>query len=86
MSHTGPDDQAEAHRQAAAATEHHAKSEHHHPEHKSSGGGAYDTATGHGADASESSFFVRHRSKLAAGLMIVLALIFFTFVFGFIRF
>lgn len=83
MSHSGPDDQAEAHRQAAAATEHHAKS-HHHPEHKSSGGGAYDKTSAHGPDASESSFFVRYRSGLAAGVMIVLAVIFFTFVFGFI--
>jgi|GEM_PF-2872619 len=86
MSHSGPDDQAEAHRQAAAATEHHAKSAHHDPVHKSSGGGAYDKPSGHDAEASESSFFVRHRSKMAAGLMVVLAAIFFTFVFGLIRF
>jgi hypothetical protein len=87
MSHPAPDDEAERHRQAAAATEHHATSGHHHPEHKSSGGGAYDKPTGgHGQEQNESTFFVRHRGKVAAGLMVVLAIIFFTFVFGFIRF
>ena len=83
MSHPGPDDEAERHRQAAAATERHHQPEHHHPHHASSGGGAYDRPSA-GSD-SESTFFVRHRSKLAAGLMVVLAVIFFTFVFGFIR-
>jgi hypothetical protein len=86
MSHPGTDDEAERHRQAAAATEHHHKAEHHHPGHKSSGGGAYDKPSGNGAEASEASFFVRHRSKMAAGLMVVLAVIFFMFVFGAIRF
>ena len=84
MSHPAPDDEAARHRQAAAATEHHAKAAHHHPDHKSSGGGAYDKPTAH--SDSESTFFVRHRGKLAAGVMVVAIIIFFTFVFGFIRF
>ena len=81
MSHAGPDDEAERHRQAAAATERHHKPGHHHSSHPSSGGAAYDQL-----ERDEATFFVRHRSKLAAGLMIALAIIFFTFVFGFIRF
>ena len=87
MSHPGNDDEAERHRQAAAATEHHDTRSHHRAEHKSSGGGAYDKSTaGRGQEANEATFFVRHRSKMAAGLMVVAAVIFFTFVLGFIRF
>jgi hypothetical protein len=79
---------AERHRQAAEATERHSK-QHHEPKHDSSGGSAYGTSVHHTGDSqedNEASFFIRHRSKLAAGVLVVLAVIFFTFVFGFIRF
>jgi hypothetical protein len=79
---------AERHRQAAEATEVHSK-KHHEPKHDSSGGSAYGASVSHGGDQleqNEASFFVRHRSKLAAGFLVVLAVIFFTFVFGFIKF
>ena len=47
---------------------------------------AYDAPRAVDTEQNEATFFVRHRSKLAAGLMVVLAVIFFTFVFGYIRF
>lgn len=77
---------AERHRQAAEATERHSK-HHHEPKHDSSGGSAYGASV-HSGDVqedNEASFFIRHRSKLAAGFLIVLSIIFFTFVFGLIR-
>ncbi len=68
---------AERHRAAAAATEKHAKHAHHGKHHAD-----------HSADAfehDEATFFTRHRSKLAAGVMIVVATIFFVMVAGVIR-
>jgi hypothetical protein len=69
---------AERHRAAAAATEPHArKSSHHGKSHAD-----------HSADAfehEEATFFARHRSKLAAGVMIVVATIFFVMVAGVIH-
>ena len=79
---------AERHRQAAEATERHSK-QHHEPKHDSSGGSAYGASVSNRDDRlehNEATFFVRHRSKLAASFLIVLAIIFFTFVFGFFRF
>jgi hypothetical protein len=78
---------AERHRQAAEATERHGK-QHHEPKHDSSGGSAYGASVHHSGDRledSEASYFVRHRSALAAGVLIVLSIIFFTFVFGLFR-
>jgi hypothetical protein len=68
---------AERHRAAAAATETHAKHPHHATHHAD-----------HSADAferDEATFLTRHRSKLAAGVMIVVATIFFVMVAGVIR-
>jgi hypothetical protein len=68
---------AERHRAAAAATEKHTKHAHHAKHHAD-----------HSADAfehDEATFFTRHRSKLAAGVMIVVATIFFVMVAGVIR-
>ena len=62
---------AEQHRQQAAATEVHAK---HHPKHRHSGSG-----DGRPADA-EATFFIRHRTRLAAIAMTVIAIIFFSVV------
>ncbi len=79
---------AERHRQAAEATERHSK-QHHEPKHDSSGGSAYGASVSNRDDRlehNEATFFVRHRSKLAAGLLIVLATMFFLLMIGFIRF
>ncbi len=68
---------AERHRAAAAATETHKKHPHHSKHHAD-----------HTADTfeqNEATFFTRHRSKLAAGVMIVVATIFFVTVAGVIR-
>ncbi len=69
---------AERHRAAAAATEkHHRKHAHHGQRHGD-----------HSADAfeqNEATFFTRHRSKLAAGVMIVVVTIFFMMVAGVLR-
>jgi len=62
---------AEQHRQQAAATEVHAK--HHHEKHKHSGSGSDATDP-------EATFFTRHRTPLAAAVLIVVAIIFFTVV------
>ncbi len=84
MSHPTPDDEAERHRQAAAATEHHAKPP---ITIRSTSPRVVAPTTSRLADSdSEATFFVRHRGKLAAGVMVVVIIIFFTFVFGFIRF
>ena len=86
MSHPAPDDEAERHRQAAAATEQHHKHPHHHPHHDPSGGDAYGKSSGSGQEYNEATFFIRHRGKLAAGVMVVVAIIFFTFVIGEVRY
>ena len=68
------DDRAERHRQAAAATEQHAKQHHHHPKHDSPPVAAPTTPRSgqrRRLEQNEATFFVRHRSKLAAGLMVV---------------
>jgi hypothetical protein len=67
---------AERHRAAAAATEKHSKHTH------------AKRHADHSADAyehDEATFFTRHRSKLAAGIMIVVVTIFFVMVAGVIR-
>jgi hypothetical protein len=69
---------AERHRAAAAATETHTKKSSHQGQHHAD----------HSADAvehDEATFFTRHRSKLAAGVMIVVITIFFVMVAGIIR-
>jgi hypothetical protein len=69
---------AERHRAAAAATEQHSKHRTHHEQHHAD----------HSADAfehDETTFLTRHRSKLAAGVMIVIITIFFVMVAGIVR-
>ena len=61
------------------------KQPHHHPHHDPSGGGAYDKSVGSGQEYNEATFFTRHRGKLAAGVMVVVAIIFFTFVVSTVR-
>jgi hypothetical protein len=68
---------AERHRAAAAATESHSKHAHH-PEHPAD-------RTADAFEHDEASFFTRHRSKLAAAVMIVVATIFFVTVAGVVR-
>ena len=85
MSHPSSDEEAERHREAAATTEQHHKQPHHHPHHDPSGGGAYDKSVGSGQEYNEATFFIRHRGKLAAGVMVVVAIIFFTFVVSTVR-
>jgi hypothetical protein len=86
MSHPSSDEEAERHREAAAATEQHHEQPHHHPHHDPSGGGAYDKSVGSGQEYNEATFFIRHRGKLAAGVMVVVAIIFFTVVIGDVHF
>jgi hypothetical protein len=78
MSQSDHQTDAERHRAAAAATEQHAKRRSHHAGHHAD----------HSADAfehDETTFLTRHRSKLAAGVMIVLITIFFVMVAGVVR-
>lgn len=68
---------AERHRAAAAATEtHHTKRAH---------GQRHGDHSADAFEQSETTFFTRHRSKLAAGVMIVVATIFFVSVAGIVR-
>ena len=78
MSQSDFETDAERHRAAAAATETHHKKHSQHGHHHAD----------HSADAfehDEATFFTRHRSKLAAAVMIVVATIFFVMVAGVIR-
>lgn len=77
MSQSGFGTDAERHRAAAAATETHAKHQHHTKHHADRSADAFEH--------DEATFFTRHRSKLAAGVMIVVATIFFVMVAGVIR-
>ena len=72
---------AERHRAAAAATEVHAK---HHTHHGQRHGDHSADAYQH-LEHDEATFFTRHRSKLAAAVMVVVATIFFVMVAGIIR-
>jgi hypothetical protein len=63
---------AERHRQQAAATERHAAHSH---SNKSASHASVDSQ-----EQAESTFFVRHRNKLGAAFLAILAVIFFTVV------
>ena len=85
MSHPSSDDEAERAPGGRCRDRAASKQPHHHPDHNPRAAAPTTSRRASGQVYNEATFFIRHRGKLAAGVMVVVAIIFFTFVVSSVR-